>query len=352
MDCLNHLNAFRHLVVHCRKTPFDVYIGRNCKGMPAGQVAIWGNPFVMRNQTESERIRVTMEYENWIRSQPDLVAKAKRELKGKILGCFCAPLMCHGRVLSTIAHEPDVSSDVAPCVEKQSQCPAAAATGVVVSHQTDTVLSKQQLKNRRRHESRRLARSLLREASDKAEGASSIIPPDISSLKVVERFVPSGYVDIGINVTSHELKPKWREIIARAAEANVSSVLLTGTTVKNTEESINIARQWLQESNMQTLCCTAGVHPHHAKLFSSDTYGLLKELLKDPLVVAVGECGLDFFRNLSSQEQQIYAFREQVRLACETGYPLFVHERDAHDAVVAVLDEFSGLSNMLFLIAS
>ena len=80
-------------VVHCRREPFDVYIGRP---------SVWGNPFPLTLGTRAEVIEA---YEDWIRTQPELVARAKQELKGKVLGCYCAPLPCHGDVLVRIANE-------------------------------------------------------------------------------------------------------------------------------------------------------------------------------------------------------------------------------------------------------
>lgn len=75
------------LVVHCKRDRYDVYIGRGSK---------WGNPFVIgRDGTREEVIR---KYKNWIMTQPELMA-AIPELAGKILGCWCAPLDCHGEVL-------------------------------------------------------------------------------------------------------------------------------------------------------------------------------------------------------------------------------------------------------------
>ena len=62
-------------------------------------------------------------------------------------------------------------------------------------------------------------------------------------------------------------------------------------------------------------------------------------LTTDPFAVAVGECGLDYNRNFSSKADQIRAFREQVKLACELQLPLFVHEREAHDDLLRVLDQ-------------
>ena len=80
-------------VVHCKKSPYDVYIGRPSK---------WGNPFVIgKDGTRTEVIR---KYEQYIRSKPDLLFQLE-ELDGKILGCWCSPLPCHGDVLIRLLNE-------------------------------------------------------------------------------------------------------------------------------------------------------------------------------------------------------------------------------------------------------
>lgn len=82
------------LVVHNKKRLFDVYIGRPSK---------WGNPFTIgRDGTRGE---VIAKYKAWLESCPELKAHAKLELRGKMLGCWCAPLACHGDVLAEIANE-------------------------------------------------------------------------------------------------------------------------------------------------------------------------------------------------------------------------------------------------------
>lgn len=77
-------------VVHCKRSPYDVYIGRPSK---------WGNPF-----TKGTREENIASYEAWIRTQPLLIS-ALHELKGKVLGCWCAPKACHGDVLARLADE-------------------------------------------------------------------------------------------------------------------------------------------------------------------------------------------------------------------------------------------------------
>ena len=97
-------NIMERLVVHCKHDKYDVYIGRNSAGAPKGTSTEWGNPFQMKNNSDSERNRVIEEYREWLTAKPDLIAKAQRELKGKVLACWCAPKPCHGDVLAEFAN--------------------------------------------------------------------------------------------------------------------------------------------------------------------------------------------------------------------------------------------------------
>ena len=80
-------------VVHCKKAPYDVYICRPSK---------WGNPFVIGKH--GTRDEVIQKYREWLMLQPELLAEVKT-LKGKVLGCYCAPAACHGDVLLKLANE-------------------------------------------------------------------------------------------------------------------------------------------------------------------------------------------------------------------------------------------------------
>lgn len=86
-------------VVHCKRDPFDVYIGRPSK---------WGNPFSHKNGTLAEfkvgsRDEAVEAYREWVKTQPDLLA-VLGELRGKVLGCWCAPKRCHGHILAAMAN--------------------------------------------------------------------------------------------------------------------------------------------------------------------------------------------------------------------------------------------------------
>ena len=80
-------------IVHCKKEPFDVYIGRPSK---------WGNPFSIG--IDGTREEVIEKYENWILSQPQLLS-CLNELKDKVLGCWCSPRLCHGDILKKLMEE-------------------------------------------------------------------------------------------------------------------------------------------------------------------------------------------------------------------------------------------------------
>jgi len=152
-------------------------------------------------------------------------------------------------------------------------------------------------------------------------------------------------VDIGINLSKKMVQKRdWKAMIRRAIDAGVHRIVLTGTSIENSRQSLLLAHEWLETEGTPNLSVTVGVHPHSAKSWSKSTLTQMKELLKDPLAVAVGECGLDYFRNLSSQADQLFAFREQVQLAHDLNYPIFVHSRDAHNDAVKILEEIRAAS--------
>jgi len=84
-------------VVHCKRSKHDVYIGRPSK---------WGNPFEIGK--DGDRAEVIQKYREWVATQPNLMA-ALPELRGKVLGCWCAPKACHGDVLVSLANDKDLA---------------------------------------------------------------------------------------------------------------------------------------------------------------------------------------------------------------------------------------------------
>lgn len=84
-------------VVHCKKDKFDIYIGRPSK---------YGNPYEIGK--DGNRTEVIQKYKEWIYNNPKLLDEIRKDLKGKILGCWCAPLPCHGDILSEIANQESI----------------------------------------------------------------------------------------------------------------------------------------------------------------------------------------------------------------------------------------------------
>lgn len=143
-------------------------------------------------------------------------------------------------------------------------------------------------------------------------------------------------IDIGVNLTSRQFKNDAEQVIAAAKAAGVCHMILTGSDETNSRRSSDLC-----QDHPGYLFSTAGIHPHDAKHFHQTTSILaLNQLLKLPHVVAVGECGLDFNRDFSPRDQQKECFLGHLNLAAETGLPLFLHERDAHDEFLDIMREY------------
>ncbi|WP_028694409.1 TatD family hydrolase [Pseudomonas cremoricolorata] len=145
-------------------------------------------------------------------------------------------------------------------------------------------------------------------------------------------------IDIGVNLTNSSFHDRQSEVIERAREAGVVQMLLTGTSLEVSEQALELCHS-LDDSG-QALFATAGVHPHEASSWNADSERQLRQLLAQPRVRAVGECGLDFNRDFSPRPLQEKAFEAQLALAAALQLPVFVHERDASERLLAVLKDF------------
>lgn len=140
-------------------------------------------------------------------------------------------------------------------------------------------------------------------------------------------------IDIGANIAHDSFDDDRDEMMQRAASAGVHRIVVTGSS-----DSSNVRAAELAEASPGVLYATAGVHPHHAADYSDESDALIRDLTKKDAVVAVGECGLDYFRNFSPREDQLRAFERQLLIAKESGLPVFLHQRDAHDDFVELLE--------------
>jgi len=141
-------------------------------------------------------------------------------------------------------------------------------------------------------------------------------------------------IDIGANLAHDSFDADRDAILQRAEAAGVAQIVVTGSSEESTGKAIELAR-----AHARVLFATAGVHPHHAADLTVDTLPALQRLARDSHVVAVGECGLDYFRDFSPRDLQRRAFAWQLELSAATGKPVFLHQRDAHDDFIAILRE-------------
>jgi TatD DNase family protein len=137
-------------------------------------------------------------------------------------------------------------------------------------------------------------------------------------------------IDVGANLTHSAFESDLPQVVARAREAGVASVVVTGSAVDESMAAIRVAEQF-------DFHATAGVHPHHARDCGPQTIPALRELAKHPRVVAIGECGLDFNRNYSPHPDQEKWFVAQLELGLSLDKPLFLHSRDAHPRFYEIL---------------
>ncbi|WP_226573921.1 3'-5' ssDNA/RNA exonuclease TatD [Mangrovibacter yixingensis] len=137
--------------------------------------------------------------------------------------------------------------------------------------------------------------------------------------------------DIGVNLTSSQFDKDRADVVSRAQDAGVHGLLVTGTSVRESEQALACATEY------KNCWATAGVHPHDASTWSETVAERIYRLTGQDKVVAVGECGLDFNRNFSSPLEQEQAFTAQLAIAAECELPVFLHCREAHDRFMALL---------------
>lgn len=144
-------------------------------------------------------------------------------------------------------------------------------------------------------------------------------------------------IDIGANLTHSSFRKDLPAVLERARDAGVQHIIVTGADRPHSEAAAELA---LRHSGY--LSFTAGIHPHQADSFVEADLKAFHALLARPDAVAVGECGLDYFRDLSPRDLQRQVFCKQIELSIELEKPLFLHQRDAHEDFLSILDDYRG----------
>lgn len=127
------------------------------------------------------------------------------------------------------------------------------------------------------------------------------------------------------------------EVVARATRAGIERLLVPGWDLASSRAAVRLA-----EEHPDRIDAAVGIHPHHAAAAAEADWTELARLARHERVVAIGEIGLDHYRNLSPPPVQAVAFTRQLDLAAALDLPVLVHDREAHDAVRAALLAWSG----------
>ena len=125
------------------------------------------------------------------------------------------------------------------------------------------------------------------------------------------------------------------EVMARAREAGVERIVTIGCSLEDSRHALAVAEQY------DDVWATLGVHPHDAKDWTTEIEAEFRDMAQHEKVVAIGEIGLDFYRNLSPHDDQYATFKAQLSLADQLALPVVIHSRDAHEECYGVLSEWA-----------
>lgn len=142
-------------------------------------------------------------------------------------------------------------------------------------------------------------------------------------------------IDVHCHLNFHAFEKDCDEVIRRASEAGVIKIINVGTKIDSSEKAIELAKEY------ENLYAIVGVHPHHADKIEKDWEIELEKLAKDPKVVAIGECGMDYYSYKSNDivdpNLQKEVFIKQIELAHKLKLPLQIHNRHAGKDIIEIL---------------
>lgn len=138
-------------------------------------------------------------------------------------------------------------------------------------------------------------------------------------------------IDSHAHLEMPEFDADRAQVIERARQVGICRIVTVGTNLELSRKALALARQY------DFVYATVGTHPHDTERANQKTLEELKILAKEPKVVAWGEIGLDYFRNLSSKAKQVEMFDKQLSLARELELPVVIHSRDAHEETLSMI---------------
>ena len=141
--------------------------------------------------------------------------------------------------------------------------------------------------------------------------------------------------DIACNFSSDRFDKDLDAVIERAKINNVNKFLIVSASLNDFEKTYNIYK-----SNLKEAFFSIGTHPHHANEIDEEQIKNMRKMVGEYNPSCIGETGLDFFRNLSSHDEQTYAFEEQIKIAIDFNKPLYLHQRDSHSEFIKIIGEY------------
>lgn len=140
-------------------------------------------------------------------------------------------------------------------------------------------------------------------------------------------------IDTHAHLDFPEYKSDLESILSRAKEAGVRCIINVGTSLTSSEKSVVLA------SRFNNIYASIGIHPHDASKVSEQNWQILESLVEKSKVIAIGETGLDYYRNRSPREDQQRMFHKHLALAKSHSLPVIIHCRDASDDCLSILEE-------------
>lgn len=144
------------------------------------------------------------------------------------------------------------------------------------------------------------------------------------------------FVDTHAHLQWASFDRDMKAVLERAQEKRVTRIVNIGFDVAGSLKGVKLAE------NHEGLYATVGIHPHNANTLNEKTLNILRELAANPKVVAIGEIGLDYYRNLSPREVQKQTLETQLALTEELELPVVIHDREAHEDILEALLRFKG----------
>ncbi|HZP55822.1 MAG TPA: TatD family hydrolase [Candidatus Saccharimonadales bacterium] len=155
-------------------------------------------------------------------------------------------------------------------------------------------------------------------------------------------------VDTHCHLQFEKYRDRENEILASASKAGVKKLICVGTTLEDSKNAVSLAKQ------KKVIWASVGIHPHEAASFLADRSSSkkLKQAAMEPRVVAIGETGLDYYRQISSREDQMSALRAHIELGIELSLPVIFHVRDAWDDFYQIFDSYKDVRGVIHSFSS